>query len=526
MLLGIVLHGALAYVHLPIWPAQDLCQNTRVFGLVQHAIHGFRMPLFFLLSGFFTAMLWRRRGLRALIAHRVQRILIPLVVALVIVWPCMIVVGMLSGPSKAWVAEKRGRTGSVWMAAKQGDLKALEGWVFKDSLHLNERDAGGTTPLGWAALSGHADVVAWLLEQGADAEKANFEGSTPLHGAVFFGRDEVVRQLLQAGADPQPTNVRGETPLDTSKGSWTVARTIAGVIDIRVQRDDLERGRAEIEPILRDAIIAQEAVNEGSKPPTRGVRQWETIRGLYALGAWLPIFHHLWFLYYLCLLVALFVPVVWLVSRGILRCPDNVLIEPWRWLWVLPLTYLAQVFMKQTFGPDTAAGLLPWPPKLLYYAIFFGCGAIAFTQKSFKSHAGKRWPLCIALAVPSLIVGLHYFEQRTNTDESAHYFMSLAAVLYAWLMVYGCIGFFRQFFGKENVRLRYLSDAAYWLYLAHLPLILWLQQGIAGFALPSGLKFLFVSTATIAILLLAYEHLVRYTAIGAFLNGKKARRVP
>ena len=46
---------------------------------VFEAIHGFRMPLFFLVSGFFTAMLWRTRGLRALLKQRTTRILLPLV---------------------------------------------------------------------------------------------------------------------------------------------------------------------------------------------------------------------------------------------------------------------------------------------------------------------------------------------------------------------------------------------------------------------------------------------------------------
>ena len=77
MLLGIVLHGLLSFMPIPIWPAQDIHQSPAyAFGL--HAIHGFRMPLFFLVSGFFTAMLWRQRGLDALISHRARRILLPL----------------------------------------------------------------------------------------------------------------------------------------------------------------------------------------------------------------------------------------------------------------------------------------------------------------------------------------------------------------------------------------------------------------------------------------------------------------
>lgn len=50
-------------------------------------IHGFRMPVFFLLSRFFCALLWRRRGLRALVIQRVRRIAIPLAVSCVTILP-------------------------------------------------------------------------------------------------------------------------------------------------------------------------------------------------------------------------------------------------------------------------------------------------------------------------------------------------------------------------------------------------------------------------------------------------------
>ena len=70
MLLGIVLHGLMPFIGLPefIFPIQDVSQMP-VLGMILSGIHGFRMPLFFLISGFFTAMLWRRRGLKALIQH-------------------------------------------------------------------------------------------------------------------------------------------------------------------------------------------------------------------------------------------------------------------------------------------------------------------------------------------------------------------------------------------------------------------------------------------------------------------------
>lgn len=80
MLLGVVLHASLFLVT-EDWPivgkeiSRDLLYDDIVL-----AIHGFRMPVFFLLSGFFTAMLWQSRGTRSLIAHRLKRVGIPLLI--------------------------------------------------------------------------------------------------------------------------------------------------------------------------------------------------------------------------------------------------------------------------------------------------------------------------------------------------------------------------------------------------------------------------------------------------------------
>lgn len=71
MLLGIGLHAALSFVPFP-WMVQDSRQHE-LFGLLFFAIHGFRMPLFFVISGFFTAMLCRQKGLAAMRIELAQK---------------------------------------------------------------------------------------------------------------------------------------------------------------------------------------------------------------------------------------------------------------------------------------------------------------------------------------------------------------------------------------------------------------------------------------------------------------------
>ena len=79
MWLGIVLHASIAYMAAPSplpWH-DDL--STPVADLLVAVIHAFRMPLFFILAGFFVALLLQQRGLAGMPRHRVRRLGLPTV---------------------------------------------------------------------------------------------------------------------------------------------------------------------------------------------------------------------------------------------------------------------------------------------------------------------------------------------------------------------------------------------------------------------------------------------------------------
>ena len=92
MLLGIGLHSAIGFVP---FRTEDRPSGV-LLDLFVLFVHGFRMPVFFLISGFFTAMLWRRRGLQALVKHRLRRILLPLAIGVFTILPA-IVLGAVAG---------------------------------------------------------------------------------------------------------------------------------------------------------------------------------------------------------------------------------------------------------------------------------------------------------------------------------------------------------------------------------------------------------------------------------------------
>jgi peptidoglycan/LPS O-acetylase OafA/YrhL len=88
MLLGVLLHAAVPYTTIPIpfWPVQD-ARGTLGIDLFLFAVHDFRMQVFFLLAGFFGALLYSRYGLLGTATHRLRRIALPLALAMVTIQP-------------------------------------------------------------------------------------------------------------------------------------------------------------------------------------------------------------------------------------------------------------------------------------------------------------------------------------------------------------------------------------------------------------------------------------------------------
>ena len=91
MLLGLVLHSAIfTATYAPI----DNAAQERVLYLIYDFIHTFRMPAFFLISGFFAAVLFEKYGAAGLLSNRLKRILLPLLIFcfLLLAWLLLLVV--------------------------------------------------------------------------------------------------------------------------------------------------------------------------------------------------------------------------------------------------------------------------------------------------------------------------------------------------------------------------------------------------------------------------------------------------
>ncbi|MEJ6022313.1 acyltransferase family protein [Ramlibacter sp. PS4R-6] len=96
MWLGIVLHvAAIHMVRDAPLPWQD-GKRAVVADLAVAFIHAFRMPVFFILAGFFVAMLLQSRGPAGMARHRALRLGLPFAVFWVPVFAATVVLGMLA----------------------------------------------------------------------------------------------------------------------------------------------------------------------------------------------------------------------------------------------------------------------------------------------------------------------------------------------------------------------------------------------------------------------------------------------
>jgi peptidoglycan/LPS O-acetylase OafA/YrhL len=503
MLLGIVLHASLSFFPFT-WVVTDRRQNPAL-GIVFSAIHGFRMPLFFVMSGFFSAMLLRRRGRWSLVKHRFFRVFLPMLLGMVTIVPATFwisSVAMSSARVRAVGVAPAGGATDIWEASAAGNLGAIERHL-ANGADVNGR--GGkyrSTPLQRAALAGRADVVELLIRHGADVNAIEGDHSTPLHSAALFGHEKVVHVLVQNGADVNVANDRGETPLGVATLDERTARFIASMIQIELD-EGLGSRRAAIAEYLR-----QRGATAGRKA------------GVADKLMQIPLFNHLWFLWFLWWLVLGLAAVSalgeWLPP---IRIPAWLVLSRARWLWLVPLTMVPQAFIPAAgtllaFGPDGSSGLLP---------IYFG-------SDDRSDQVGGRWwrPLSIALLVvfPLGMVLAERGPGLLNVGPSplpGRVFTIFLQAAYPWLMTFGLMGLFRRFCPSESPTMRYLSDSAYWLYLSHLPLVIAAQCVVRDWPLPALAKFLFIVVIVTSVLLWTYQNLVRYTWLGRFLNGPRVR---
>jgi ankyrin repeat protein len=95
-----------------------------------------------------------------------------------------------SEPATPKIVMARGGMTALHYAARQGALESVRALVGSPEIDLNQQDPDGISALLFAALNGHFDVSAYLLEKGAGATIADRYGRTILFAALQMNRPD------------------------------------------------------------------------------------------------------------------------------------------------------------------------------------------------------------------------------------------------------------------------------------------------------------------------------------------------
>lgn len=243
---------------------------------------------------------------------------------------------------------------------------------------------------------------------------------------------------------------------------------------------------------------------------------------------------HLWFLYYLFIITIVSFILGLLLKKS--KKITNRISSIFNWIIKKPLfrvlffsgiTFLLFLFME-TSMVEVSVYLSPDLNTFVFHSFFYIVGWVLFKSKhNLDAIMRYDWLSFILALVIASIQGL--ITQNWDSDTMMSKYLSSELIMLSnafiiWLFTFGITGLFIRYGSNHSRRMRYVSDASYWVYLIHLPLAAIIPAFVWKFPFPAIVKFIIVLSLTTFICFASYHYLVRNTFIGKFLNGKKYPR--
>ena len=119
----------------------------------------------------------------------------------------------------------------------------------------------------------------------------------------------------------------------------------------------------------------------------------------------------------------------------------------------------------------------------------------------FERHT---W-LYVALTVPA------WFLWAASGMAHLMFLCAMGNAILCWLWTFAWIGLFLKYVSEPRRLVRYMSDASYWMYIMHLPVVVGLQFALLPLPIPALAKIPIVLALAIAILVASYDLMVRPT---------------
>lgn len=244
---------------------------------------------------------------------------------------------------------------------------------------------------------------------------------------------------------------------------------------------------------------------------------------------------HLWFLYQLLVLYVLVVAARALIVRfdraNRLRCfVDAVVTSSLRlpvavftlgWPVAMTLMALPMWFYWQSI-PTPDSSLLPQAPALVGFGTAFVFGWLVNRASGALAAIARSWLFNLALAIAGTAWLMHVMHASPMAQPGLTktlYALVFGVTVWGWTL--GLTGAALRFLSNYSAVRRYIADASYWIYLAHLPVVAVLAVWVGQWQMSWMLKYPFILAVSFAVLFASYHLLVRPTFIGQLLNGRK-----
>jgi glucan biosynthesis protein C len=255
------------------------------------------------------------------------------------------------------------------------------------------------------------------------------------------------------------------------------------------------------------------------------------------------ILQHLWFLYYLLIFYALT-----LAIRAALRALDTrrsfvaacdrvvsfLMRGPWgAVLLAVPtaLYYWQLEAWVEWIGLPAPTSLVPDIGGLIAYAIPFWLGWMLHRQIPTLLDLRKHWHVYLVLALALTVIclaiaGTTARWKGPNLEGTERAIYTAAYMICVWCWVFALVGASVRFLSQPRPVTRYLADASYWIYLMHMGPIIFFVMLLRPFQWHWSIMLVAIVGGTMLILLPTYHWLVRFTWLGALLNGRRQPRAP
>jgi peptidoglycan/LPS O-acetylase OafA/YrhL len=219
---------------------------------------------------------------------------------------------------------------------------------------------------------------------------------------------------------------------------------------------------------------------------------------------------------------------------GIRRLVDDVFqrLAHWR---LLPLSLAVPLAVALFLQPDwmawdgiptLLAGFVPEPVTALAFGMAVLVGWLLHRRQNLLALLARDWLPYLTLAIASSLVAALQLgpEMQMRIVQWTPAAKLLHASVYAlavWSWCLGLVGLVTMLRDGESATWRYLADASYGMYLAHIPVVWGLQAWMMDWPLTWHVKYPLIVAVTLGVLLVLYRVAVRGTWVGVMLNGRR-----